>query len=295
MSKLTIIFLAMATVACQKTEHTADAYGNFEADEVIVSAEANGRILEFNIEEGASLKENHRVGLVDTIVPALQMEEVTAQKQRVRANLSSIDAQIAVVEQQKENLQVELNRVQNLIKNGAATNQQLDDLTGKMKVLDKQITATKKKKAAVAQELKVIESKALLLKEQLNKCHIVNPVKGKVLETYASKGEMTGAGRPLYKMANTQNMILRAYIPGSMLHQVQTGKKCTVSIDKGTEEYIDFKGEISWIAEEAEFTPKIIQTKEERVNMVYAVKILVPNNGEIKIGMPGEVTFQTSK
>ena len=289
-------FILFATLAllwgCQNSNHTTDAFGNFEAVEILVSSEMNGKLLWLQIEEGQMIDKNQEVGLVDTIILSLQLEEIKAQIAKVQANLQSIDAQTEILGQQAENLNTDKSRIENMIKTGAATQKQFDDISGALKVIDKQRDANQSQKVAVSKELQVIAAKKLLLDEQLRKCHILNPISGSVLERYAEEGEMTATGKPLYKIAKLDTIILRAYVSGGQLHQVIKGNTCKVLIDKGKKEYLEFEGTITWISSQAEFTPKIIQTKEERVNMVYAIKIEIPNNGTIKIGMPGEVKFQ---
>lgn len=274
---------------CGNGNDVPDAYGNFEADEVIVSSEASGKLLQFDITEGTVIDQDKMVGLVDTIIPALQMVELKAQQNKVKEALTGLDAQIEVLKQQKENIQVDLERVQNMRQTGASTQKQLDDVTGAIKVIDRQIEATVAQKRTTQSDFEVINAKSLLLTEQINKCSISNPIKGTVIEKYAEQGEITTLGKPLYKIANLENVILRAYISGGQLLSVKVGSECTVRIDNGKKDYARFKGRITWVSSKAEFTPKIIQTKEERVNMVYALKIEVANDGSLKLGMPGEV------
>ncbi len=292
MSKFLILLMAVtAFVSCNDDTQKADAYGNFEAEETMVSAEANGKILWLDIEEGLVVEKNLTIGLIDTIMPALQLKEVVAQGERIRANIKSIESQSNIIKQQKENLLIDLNRIKNLKSSGAATQKQFDDVTGGLQVIEKQIEANEVQKLAIITELKVLNTKKMLINEQLNKCRIKNPIKGTILEKYAQFGEITAAGKPLYKIADVENIILRAYVSGGQLHKIIKGGKCKVLIDKGKKEYMEFSGTITWISDKAEFTPKIIQTKKERVSMVYAIKIKVKNNGSIKIGMPGEVFF----
>ncbi|MFA6402952.1 MAG: HlyD family efflux transporter periplasmic adaptor subunit [Salinivirgaceae bacterium] len=291
MRNLLFIIAAISLVSCNNNIQKADAFGNFEADETLVSSEMSGRILWFNLEEGSQIEQGQLIGLVDTIIPAIQLEEISAQIAKVEANMKSIDAQLDILNQQKENLLIDKSRMDNLLGTGAATQKQIDDINGALKLIEKQVEANLTQRIAASKELPVIASKKMLLDEQLKKCRIENPTKGTVLEKFAEPGEMTATGKPLYKIANLDKITLRAYVSGGQLHQVIKGKTCKVRIDKGKKEFIDFEGTVTWISSQAEFTPKIIQTKEERVNMVYAVKIEVPNNGTIKIGMPGEVEF----
>lgn len=292
MNKILIIITAVAILtSCNENTQTSDAYGNFEADETMVSSEMSGKILWLNIEEGEIINKAQTVALIDTVMPALQLEEIEARRITILANMNSIDAQSEILVQQKENLTLDFERLSNMKETGAATQKQIDDVEGGLKVIDKQIAAHNIQKGAIAKEIKVLNSKKLLIDAQLNKCRVVNPLKGTVLEKYAEQGEITAAGKPLYKVADIENIIFRAYVSGGQIHAVKKGSKCKVLIDKGAKEYKEYNGTITWISSKAEFTPKIIQTKEERVSMVYAVKISVPNDGSIKIGMPGEVVF----
>ena len=288
-----LILLTTATIiaSCNKKSEKPDAFGNFEAIETLVSSETSGKIQWLSIDEGSAIKKNQTVGLIDTIMPTLQLNEIQAQGYRIKANIKSIDSQSEILKQQKENIAIDLKRIKNMINSGAATQKQLDDAIGGLKVIAKQIDANETQKAAIASELTVIRAKKLIVIEQLNRCKIKNPINGVVLEKYAEPGEITAAGKPLYKIADVENIILRAYVPGSMLHKVLKGQTCKVLIDKGKKDNIEYEGKITWISNQAEFTPKIIQTKEERVSMVYAIKINVKNDGSIKIGMPGEVIF----
>jgi len=284
---LTLVFLS----ACNKNTAEVDAYGNFEADETLVSAEIAGKILSFNISEGETLKQNQTIGLVDTIMYALQLNELEAYYPKINSNLANIDAQKGIVLQQKENLETDLKRIENMKSTGAATQKQYDDIIGNLKVIDKKVEAYQAQKNAIKEELQITIAKEQLIKEQLNKCRIKNPTKGTVIEKYAEQGEITAPGKPLYKIADLDKIILRAYVSGSQIHAIKLNQACNILIDKGEKDYLEFNGKVEWIANKAEFTPKIIQTKEERVNMVYAIKIAVKNDGSIKMGMPGEVIF----
>jgi len=291
MRNLLFLIAAISLVSCSNNTQEADAFGNFEADETLVSSEMSGKILWLDVEEGKIIDKDQVVGLIDTIMPSIQLIEIDAQKQRVVANMKSIESQIEVLNQQKTNLTIDFERISALIASGAATQKQLDDVTGGLKVIEKQIDASVSQKTAISKEINVLDSKKLLLSEQLIKCNIQNPLRGTVLEKYAEQGEITAAGKPLYKIADIENIILRVYVSGGQMNEVIMGKTCKVRIDQGKKEYTEFEGTIAWISSKAEFTPKIIQTKEERVNMVYAIKINVKNDGSINIGMPGEVIF----
>ncbi len=291
-NSIAILLFALSLIGCKSDDLKSDAFGNFEADETLVSSEMSGKLLTFSITEGDIIEKGKTVGMVDTIMPALQLAEIDAQRSKVSANLNSIDAQNNILLQQKENLEIDLARVENMKASGAATQKQYDDITGQLKLIKKQNDANNTQKVSIKKEFEIIIAKEELIKEQLNKCRITNPLKGTVIEKYAEPGEITAAGKPLYKIANLEKIILRAYVSGGQLHEIKNGQKCKVLIDKGKREFLEYEGEIIWISDQAEFTPKIIQTKEERVNMVYAIKFQVKNDGSIKMGMPGEVIFK---
>lgn len=283
-----LIFLA----ACNHNNHKSDAYGNFEAVETIVSSQASGQILQLYINEGDVIKSGQIVGLIDTTSLHLQKQQFISKKSAIVSSISNVNSQIAVQKQQKKNLLVDQQRIINLFEEGAATKKQLDDINGAMELLEKQIDATKTQLQAITDEISATEAQIKLLDENINNARIENPVEGTVLTKMAEKGEITAFGKPLYKIANLDELILKAYVSGDQLSQIKTGQTVEVLIDKNKKEYKQLKGTLSWISEEAEFTPKIIQTKKERVNLVYAIKVRVKNNGELKIGMPGEINFK---
>ncbi|MFH1120872.1 MAG: HlyD family efflux transporter periplasmic adaptor subunit [Bacteroidota bacterium] len=291
--KRTLILMTMITgllVSCKQNKVASDAYGNFEAVETTISSEANGRILWMNIMEGQILKPGDTVGLTDTTDLHYKRLQLQAQKSAVESKSASINAQSAVYQQQKANLNNDLKRIENLLKDQAATPKQLDDVTGAIKVAEQQILSVRTQLSTVGDEIKAIDAQISQVTEALKRCFLVNPVKGTVLSRYAEAGEVTAFGKPLYKIANLETMDLRVYISGDMLSGVQTGQKARVFIDsdKGLDE---LAGTVTWVSPTAEFTPKIIQTREERVNLVYAVKLSVMNDGRLKIAMPAEVVF----
>lgn len=283
------IILVVALSSCDHRNDLSDAYGNFEVEDVIVSAEANGKLLQFNVQEGAKIEAGIKLGLIDTIQATLQIKQLEAQQMAVKSKIAGVKAQVAAQEQQKANIQISYNRVLKLVDGGVATQQQKDDLEGQLKLVDKQIEASKTQIVSINKEIEVIESQKQLLEEQLSKCTINSPVSGVVLEKYIRAGEMAVAGKPLFKIADLSSLDLRCYISGDKLSQVKLGERVKVLIDSGKETLDELDGAISWISSEAEFTPKIIQTKEERVKMVYAIKVKVKNDGRLKVGMPGEM------
>jgi HlyD family secretion protein len=285
-----LIVIAAFTVSCVNKEHS-DAYGTFEAIDVLVSSEANGRLLKLDISEGDVIEEGTLIGLVDTTDLHLKVLQIEKQKKALDAKISSINSQIRVLQQQLENLNIEKARIESLYKDGAATQQQLDDVNGQHDLLIEQIASTKVGKESVLAEKGALDVQKKQVRESIRKCYIRNPVKGTVLDKYAEAGEVTAFGKPLYKIADLEEIRLRVYISGAQLPDVKLGQQVEVLIDRGEKDYTRLEGKVSWISPEAEFTPKIIQTKEERVNLVYAVKVLVSNDGSLKIGMPGEVNF----
>ena len=286
-----IIIVAFLSAGCKnKTDH-ADAFGNFEATEVIVSSETNGRILQLDPAEGTQVIKNGIIALIDTTILRLQRDEIDAGMKSVKTTISSINAQNDILNQQIENINVNISRFAKMLKEDAATQKQYDDLTGQVAVLQKQIAANNTQKVSVAADLSVYQSKKATVNEQIKRCTILSPLKGTVIEKYSEAGEITAVGKPLVKIADLSVMKLKVYVSGVQLGSIKIGKQCTVRIDSGKKGYTSFPGIIGYISDKAEFTPKIIQTKEERVTLVYAVNIDVRNDGSIKSGMPGEAKF----
>ncbi len=289
------IFILMATVfclsACSDKNGKADAYGNFETIEVLVSSEIQGKLVKFAIEEGQTYKAGEIAGLIDTIQLALKKDQLIAQRKGSATKIANILSQIDVQEEQKRTLMIDKDRTEKLLKDNAAPVKQLDDINGKIKVIDSQIASIKTQNAAVLDELTAMDKQIDQTKDQLNRCKIINPISGTVLEKYIEPSEITTPGRALYKIADMDQMILRVYVSGAQLPSIKIGQKVKVMIDKNEKENQELEGIITWVSPQAEFTPKIIQTKEDRVNLVYAVKVTLKNDGRLKIGMPGEVKF----
>lgn len=282
---------ALLLSACTGKEEKADAYGNFEAREILVSSQVNGNLLTFDVEEGAQLKKGKVVGLIDTTSLFLQKKQLLAREKAIAAQFTQVKAQVEVTAQREENLLKDEKRVERLFKNGAATEKQLDDIRGQLKVLEKQIKATRTRYAAIQAEKESVEKQIEQVEDRLGKCQVINPINGRVLETYIEASELAPMGRNLYKIADLTTMDLRVYVSGAQLSGIQLGQEVKVYIDDNKDELRELKGTLSWISPSAEFTPKVIQTREERVKLVYAVKIKVPNDGSLKIGMPGEAKF----
>lgn len=278
-------------VGCNSKTDQADAYGNFEATEVVVSAETGGRILKFEVTEGTEIEKGAEIALIDTTLFRLQKAEIDAGMKSVRTRISSINAQNDILNQQIANLNVNISRIGNMLKDDAATTKQHDDLTGQVAVLEKQIAANNTQRSSIAAEISVYESKKATLNEQAARGSVKSPLKGTIIEKYSEEGEITAAGKPLVKIADLSLIKLKVFVSGAQLGSIKIGQDCSVRIDDGRKGYKIFTGTISYISEKAEFTPKIIQTKEERVTLVYAVTIDVRNDGSMKSGMPGEAIF----
>ena len=281
--------------ACGNGAPKYDATGTFETTEVLVSAEASGRLLYFDIEEGMLLKAGEEVGVVDTIQLYLKMLQLEASLKSVEEQRPDILKQVAATKEQISAAQRERNRVANLLKVGAANQKQLDDAEDQLEVLRKQLVAQNSTLSNSHQSLTWQSSSVGIqvaqVEDQLKKCHITSPITGTVLAKYAEAGELTAMGTPLFKVADTEQMYLRAYITSEQLSQVKLGQKVTVFSDYGTDEHKQYPGVVTWISDTSEFTPKTILTKNERANLVYAVKIAVHNDGLLKIGMYGGVEF----
>lgn len=291
-SILTLIFIAFLIISgCGNKTGEADSYGNFEATEVIISSETSGRIIKMSVAEGSQLEKGIEIALIDTAILNLQRAEIEAGIKSIRTRLTSTTAQNEILEQQIANLNVNVKRIENMLQNDAATRKQYDDLAGQVEVLKKQIAANNTQKVSISAEVSVYESKKATINEQLRRSSVKSPLLGTLIEKYSEEGEMTATGKPLAKIADMSVMKLKAYVSGSQIGKIKIGQTCTIRIDDGNKGYKSFTGTISYISEKAEFTPKIIQTKEERVTLVYAVNIDVPNDGSLKSGMPGEAIF----
>jgi HlyD family secretion protein len=280
-------FVTIALISCNNN-NKADGYGNFEAVEITVSAENNGKLYHFSVEEGQTLKKGEIVGLIDTIPLALKKEQLLVSKSIISSKSSGVLSQISVLKAQLKTAKISQNRTQNLLKENAGTQQQLDAINGQIDVINQQIRSVEIQNAPVVNELKNIDVQISQLEDQLQKSIIKNPINGTVLVKYAEPNEITSFGKPLYKIADLSTMELKVYISENQLASIKIGRKVSVKIDSN-KDLKNYDGIISWISSEAEFTPKIIQTKEERVNLVYAVKINVKNDGSLKIGMPAEM------
>ncbi len=288
---ITLLYLSIISItyiSCDSNSELADGYGNFEAVETTISAESNGKLIKFNVKEGQSLKKGDIVGYIDTIQLALNKEQLIASKDVIASRSKGVLSQISVLKSQLKTAQISKKRTENLIAANAGTQKQLDDINGKIDMINQQIISVETQNAPIVNELKSIDVQLKQIEDQIQKSIIKNPVNGTVLVKYAEPNEITSFGKPLFKIADLNTMQLRVYVSETQLSAIKIGQEVTVRID-AEEDMKNYTGIISWISSEAEFTPKIIQTKEERVNLVYAAKIDVKNDGSLKIGMPGEM------
>jgi len=289
------IMLVIILSACNTNRHSFDASGSFEAEETIISAETQGMLKVFDIQEGQNLQAGQRIGYIDTVQLYLQKKQLEAQVIALAGKKPNIPVQLSALQEQLRTSEREKVRIANLVKGDAATPKQLDDINAQIEVLKKQIEAQKSSLSisseGIGKDVIPLQVQIEQLEDQLGKCHIVNPIAGTILTKYAEANEMATVGKPLYKIADLSNIILRAYITGNQLPQINLNQNVIVSTDDGNGGYKETEGMITWISDKAEFTPKTIQTKDERANMVYAIKVKVRNDGTYKIGMYGEVLF----
>jgi len=301
--------LLMLLFSCSKNDNNFDASGTFEAEEVIVSAQLGGQLLSFKVDEGDSLSKGQVVGKIDSTDVALQKEQVQAKIQSLQQKTSNVAPQVKLLQNQLAVQQTQLNRAlkdqqrfTNLVADGAATQKQLDDINAQVAELQQQMQVTQQQinvqrsntgtqNRSILSEKDPLQKQVEQLSQQLSKANIVNPVSGTVLTTYAEAGEVTAPGKALYKIADLSYLNLRAYITGTQLSTIKLNQQVQVLIDSGANNYRQYRGTVIWISDKAEFTPKTIQTKDERANLVYAIKVRVKNDGYLKIGMFGEVKF----
>lgn len=287
------IVASLMFVSCSNSHSDADAFGNFESEEVVVSAEENGRLLVFEIKEGDIIQSGSETGLIDTTMLSLKRIQLMASRYSIDARRHQVSKLAAVQKSQLGLLEKELKRAQDMAAEEAITLQKFDQVEGETQIARRQLEQILSQDEQLVAEQKVIDAQIGQIKEQIRRCRITAPVSGTVLQKYTEQGELVAAGKPLFKLADLENMFLRAYVSGSQLPEIQVGETVKVRYDKGTDDFYETEGIISWVASSAEFTPKIIQTKEERVDLVYAIKVKVKNRGQIKIGMPGEVILKT--
>lgn len=290
------VSIIYSLVSCKGGNNHFDATGSFEADEIIVSSENAGIIKQFNVDEGSSVIAGQVIGYIDSLQLYLKKRQLEAQMNALLGKKPNVPIQLASLQEQLTTAEKEQGRVINLVRADAATTKQLDDVNSQVEVLKKQIDAMKSSlnitSAGISNDAEPIEIQIEQLNDLLEKCKIVSPIDGAILVKYAEAGEMTAPGKPLFKVADLSTIILRAYITGDQFQFVKVNKNVKILTDDGNGNYKETTGKITWINEKAEFTPKTIQTKDERANLVYAIKINVKNDGTYKIGMYGEVRFQ---
>lgn len=311
--KKTFVFLTLllAIAGCNKKHADFDASGSFEADEIIVSAQQSGQILRLNIQEGSSLEANEVVGQIDISNLKLQKEQAAARITAMDEKLNSAAPQVAVIEKQLKVIESQINylrneknRTEKLLKADAATPKQLDEITAKLEEalrqqnvyrqqIQQSVANVQIQNRSVLSEKTPLQKSVAQIEDQINKATIINPIKGTVLLQFAFPGEITNVGKPLYKIANIDTITLRAYISGQQLPLIKLNQSVTIRCDDGNGDYKKYTGLLTWISDKAEFTPKTIQTKDERQNLVYAIKIKVVNDGYLKIGMYGEAIFNS--
>ena len=293
MNKIAFTALMAVLISCSGNKHTFDATGNFEAVETITPAEAAGIINTLQVEEGDVLKAGQVIGYIDTIQLSLKKKQLLAQIKTTQSRKPDQQSQLDVYREQLKQAKTDQQRMENLVKADAATRKQLDDANTHVAVLEKQITACQRElnisTNGIDDESRTLQVQIEQLNDQLAKSSIVNKVNGTVLTKYAEAGEMATVGKPLYKIADLSTITLRAYLSGNQLPQVKIGQQLKVYIDAGKDSYKEYSGVVEWISNQAEFTPKTIQTRDERTDLVYAIKVRVKNDGYLKIGMYGEI------
>jgi HlyD family secretion protein len=290
---VTALALVIAGASCSRPAKP-DAYGNIEATEVVVGAQASGQLLQFTPTEGIRLSAGEFVGIVDTMQLALQREQILAQRTGTASRANEVTQQLGVLEVQRDIALRTYERMRRLVAQEAGTAQQLDQAERDYRVLVEQIKAVRAQRQTVGQDVVSTTARVAQINDQIRRSQIRNPVAGSVLATYTKAGEVVQAGQPLYKIANLDTMELRAYVTEPQLAHVKLGQTAHVSIDVGGQQRRVLRGTVSWVSSEAEFTPTPVQTRDERTNLVYAVKIRVPNpNGILKIGMPADVQLTT--
>lgn len=293
--RLIIIILFLSIFSCADRDKQSDASGTFEAIETLVSSEASGKIMTFSVNEGDLLTAGQVIGYIDSTQVYLQKLQLEQNMKAILSGRPAINTQLDALRKELDNAIIDRDRIANLVRGEVASQKQLDDAENRILVLKSRIDALNSSlsttTASLNEQAETIAIQLRQTEDQLKKCRLINPVNGTVLVTYANPFEMTSAGRPLYKIADLSELILRAYITGNQLPDIKIGQEVRVLTDDGNGGYREGKGRISWISDKAEFTPKTIQTKDERANLVYAIKVRVQNDGQYKIGMYGEIKF----
>ena len=292
---ITMAIAALLLAACGNSEKEYDATGTFEATETTISAEQNGTLLTFAINEGDEIEAGSEVGLIDTTQTWLKLQQARATQEVYQSQKPDMEKQTSATRQQLAKAQAEQQRYKELVADGAAPSKMLDDATNQVQVLQRQLAAQLSSLSAntnaLSKQMVATEVQIDQLRDQLRKCHIKAPLKGTVLEKYAERGEFVAVGKPLFKMADMEQVYIRAYVTSAQLQSIRTGQQVKVFADYGDGKKQEYDGTVSWISSRSEFTPKTILTDDERADLVYAVKVRVKNDGFIKIGMYGEVKF----
>lgn len=293
---LAAMLMVFTMDSCRRKHKQADAYGVFEATEITISSESNGKLLSFDVKEGNTYDAGEEIGLIDTVQLYLQMMQLDASMKAALARRPDIPSQIKTLQEKLVTLEKEKTRVENLVQANAAGSKQLDDIQAEITMTKSQLAATKSslgtQEKALLGEIEALSFQKLQLETAIASCHIKAPITGTVLKKYIEPNELAFQGKPLFKMADLTNMFIKVYITEDMLSSVKLNQNVEIRIDAPKGEEKKFNGKVSWISPKAEFTPKMIQTKNERVNLVYAVKISFTNDGSAKIGMPGDVVFK---
>ena len=287
--------MAMMLHACGNKENEYDATGVFESTETTVYAEQSGALMAFNVEEGDVINNGKEVGLIDTTQLWLKIQQAGATKSVYQSQKPELEKQIAATRQQLVKAKQDQQRYKELVADGAAPSKMLDDANSQVEVLqrqlDAQISSLTVSTNALDKQMAATDVQTDQLRDQLRKCHILAPTKGMVLEKYVERGEFVSTGKPLFKIADTENMYLRAYVTSTQLKDIKVGQKATVFADYGNGEKKEYQGKVTWISTRSEFTPKTILTDDERADLVYAIKVAIKGDGYVKIGMYGEVRF----
>lgn len=291
--KYILPILLLALMSCSSNENITDATGVFESTEIIVSAESSGKLLSFKIQEGDNIKKDQPLGQIDSTQLYLNKLQVEANQKALLSSRPDVQSQLNAIEREIDKAEYEKKRIEKLLEGDVATQKQLDDINAQLEVLRANLEARKTalniSTEAIDAQSEAMNAQINLINDQLERSRILSPIDGTVLVKYAEEGELTGMGKPLFKVADLNQMILRAYVTADQLTQIQTGQMVPVLAEFGKDENREYEGKITWISSKSEFTPKTIQTQDERANLVYAVKIAVPNDGYLKIGMYGGI------
>lgn len=295
-TKSLFLVIIVCFISCINNNHDADAYGVFEATEIIVSSENNGKLLTFHVSEGQTYEKGQEIGCIDTFQLHLQIQQLESTIRATLASRPDIPSQLNTLQSKLQTLEKERARITTLVEANAATTKQLDDVNAEIEITRSQIAATKStlntQSSAILENVEAMRFQLLQLEDAMEKCKIKAPITGTVLKKYIEPNELAFQGKPLFKIADITNMFIKVYVTEDMLSSIKLGQKAEIHIDMEDMQSKSYTGTVQWISAKAEFTPKMIQTKNERVNMVYAVKIAFSNDGSAKIGMPGDVIFK---